>query len=156
VFLENVIMRTVLTLTSLLIVFGCATNGAAPGTEPDVALIQLSRVAEGTQYDTGPISVHYAVEVKNTMPAPIQLLRVGVQSIGGGAYTVGPYSQGFNETIGLGETKSVSFWAPARVTMATVGSANGPVTLRGTLEFESAGKKFQTVVVQNIAPEGGN
>jgi hypothetical protein len=40
--------------------------------------------------------------------------------------------------------------------MATVGGANGPVTLRGTLDFGSTGRKFQKVVVQNIAPEGGN
>jgi len=154
-FLENVIMRTVLMLTSLLVVLGCATNDAAPGAEPEVTFIQLSRVAEGTQFDTGPISVQYAVEVKNTMTAAVQLRRVAVQSIGGGAYTVGPYSQGFNETIGPGETRRVSFWAPARVTMPTVGGANGPVTLRGTLDLESAGKTFQKVVVQNIASIGG-
>ncbi|HSY49797.1 MAG TPA: hypothetical protein VLC46_13370 [Thermoanaerobaculia bacterium] len=149
-------MRTVLMLTTLLVVFGCATNGGAPGPEPAVAFIQLSRVAEGTQYDTGPISTQFAVEVKNTLPETLQLRRVSVQSIGGGSYTLGPYSQGFNETIGPGETKRVSFWAPARVVMATVAGANGPVTLRGTLDFDSAGKKFQKVVVQNVEPEGGN
>ncbi|HXH37180.1 MAG TPA: hypothetical protein VNN08_00990, partial [Thermoanaerobaculia bacterium] len=114
-------MRTVLMLTALLVVFGCATNGGTSGPEPDVAFIQLSRVAEGTQYDTGPITVQYAVEVKNTLTAPVQLRRVSVQSIGGGSYTLRSYTQGFNVTIGPGETKQVTFWAPAYVVMSTVG-----------------------------------
>jgi len=40
--------------------------------------------------------------------------------------------------------------------MQTVAGTNGPVTLRAMLEFEASSKKFQTVVVQNIAPAGGN
>lgn len=154
-------MRTVLLLTALLLVFGCATDnatdsGASGGPEPDVAIIQVSRVAEGTQYDTGPVSAQYAVEVKNTLAAPVQLRRVSVQSIGGGSYTLPPHSQGFSETIEPGATKRVSFWAPAYVAVQTVAGANGPVTVRGTIEFESEGKKFQKIVVQNIAPAGGN
>jgi len=148
-------MRNVLILTALFLVFGCATNSAPPGSEPEVELIQLSRVAEGMQYDTGPVSARYAVEVKNTMSEPVTLHRVNVLSIGGGAYTLPSYSQGFNETITPGETKRVSFWAPAYVATETVAGANGPVTLRGTLEFEASGRKFQKIVVQNIAAVGG-
>jgi hypothetical protein len=37
-----------------------------------------------------------------------------------------------------------------------VAGANGPVTLRGTLELEAGTRKFQKIVVQNISPEGGN
>jgi len=150
-------MRTVLLLATLLLVFGCATGGgASAGPEPDVAIIQVSRVAEGTQYDTGPISTQYAVEVKNTLASALKLERVSVQSIGGGSYTLPPHSQGFNETIEPGTTKRVSFWAPAYVAIQTVAGANGPVTVRGTIEFESEGKKFQKIVVQNIAPAGGS
>lgn len=149
-------MRAVSMLSVLLLALGCASGGAPSGPEPDVTLIQLSRVAEGTQYDTGPVTVHYAVEVKNTLAEPVQLRRVTMLSIGGGSYTLPSYSQGFNETIGPGETRSVAFWAPARVAIPTVAGANGPVTLRGTLEFEAGPKKFQKVVVQNIGPAGGN
>ena len=149
-------MRTVSMLAALLLALGCASSGAPAGPEPDVTLIQLSRVAEGTQYDTGPVTAHYAVEVKNTTAEPLQLRRVTVLSIGGGSYTLPSYSQGFNETIVPGETKSVDFWAPAYVSIQTVAGANGPVTLRGTLEFEAGSKKFQKVVVQNLAPAGGN
>jgi hypothetical protein len=149
-------MRTVSMLAVLLLALGCASGGAPPGPEPDVTLIQLSRVAEGMQYDTGPVTVHYAVEVKNTLAEPLQLRRITLLSIGGGSYTLPSYSQGFNETIGPGQTKTVAFWAPAHVAIQTVAGANGPVTLRGTLEFEAGSKKFQKVVVENLAPAGGN
>jgi len=149
-------MRTLSMLAVFLLALGCASGGAPPGPEPDVTLIQLSRVAEGTQYDTGPVTVQYAVEVKNTLTEPLQLRRVTVQSIGGGSYTLPSHSQAFNETIGPGETKRVAFWAPGYVAMQTVAGANGPVTLRGMLEFEAGSKKFQKVVVENLAPAGGN
>ncbi len=148
-------MRNLLSLGVLLLALGCAMS-ANQGPEPDITIYQLSHVAEGTQYETGPVSAHYAVDVKNTLTEPVQLRRVAVQSIGGGAYTLPAYAQGFNETITPGETKRVSFWAPAFVAVNTVAGANGPVTIRGTLEFSAATRKFQTVVVQNISPAGGN
>lgn len=147
-------MRTVLTLSALLLVFGCATHSGAPGPEPDVNIFQLSRVAPGTEHDTGPVSAQFAVEVKNPMAQPLILHRVAVQSIGGGSYTLPSYSQAFNESIAPGETKRVAFWAPAYVSMNTVAGANGPVTLRAALDFEAGGKKFQKVEVQNVGTLG--
>jgi hypothetical protein len=147
-------MRTVLSLTALLLVFGCATNSSAPGPEPDINIYQVSRVAPGTEHDTGPVSAQFAVEVKNTMTEPLRLRRVAVQSIGGGSYTLPSYSQAFNETIAPGETKRVAFWAPAIVTMNTVAGANGPETLRAALDFEAGGRKFQKIEVQNVGTLG--
>jgi len=147
-------MRTALTLTALFVLAACATNSGAPGPEPDINIYQISRVAVGTEHDTGPVSAQFAVEVKNKLTEPLNLRRVAVQSIGGGAYTLPSYSQAFNETIAPGETKRVSFWAPAFVSMNTVGGANGPVTLRASLEFEAGGKKFQKVEVQNVGTMG--
>ena len=147
-------MRTALTLTALFILAACATNSAAPGPEPDINIYQVSRVAVGTEHDTGPVSAQFAIEVKNKLTEPLNLRRVAVQSIGGGAYTLPSYSQAFNETIAPGETKRVSFWAPAFVSMNTVAGANGPVTLRASLEFEAGGKKFQKVEVQNVGTMG--
>jgi hypothetical protein len=152
--LEKIIMRTVSLLAALLIAAGCATNSAAPGPDPEIRIYQLSLVAVGTEHDTGPISTHFAVEVKNRMTEPLSLRRVSLQSIGGGSYTLPAYSQGFNETIAPGETKKVAFWAPAYVSMNTVAGANGPVTMRASLEFEAAGKKFQRVEVGNVGTLG--
>jgi hypothetical protein len=108
----------------------------------------------GTEHDTGPVSAQFAVEVKNKLAEPLSLRRVAVQSIGGGAYTLPSYSQAFNETIAPGETKRISFWAPAFVSVNTVAGANGPVTLRASLDFEAGGKKFQKVEVQNVGTMG--
>ncbi len=153
-FLETT-MRNLLMLTALL-AFGCATNDATSAIEPEITIAQLSRVPEGMRYDTGPVSAHFAVEVRNTTTAPLHLDRVAVQSIGGGAYDLPSHSQAFNVTIAPKESRSVDFWAPAYVSNPTVAGANGPVTIRAILEFDAAGKKFQKVVIQNISPAGGN
>jgi hypothetical protein len=156
IFLET-IMRNLLMMTALLsFAAGCATSDATSSIEPEVTLVQLSRVAEGMRNDTGPVSVHYGVEVRNPTDAPIHLGRVSVQSIGGGAYDLPAHSQAFDVTIAPKETKSVDFWAPAYVVNPAASGANGPVTIRATLDLDAAGKKFQKISMQNIAPAGGN
>jgi hypothetical protein len=149
-------MRNVLMMTAILFVSGCATSGGTSGIEPEIALVQLSRVAEGTQYDTGPVSVHYGVEVRNPTDAPLRLLRVSVQSVGGGAYDLPAHSQAVDVTIAPKETRSVDFWARAYVANPVVSGSNGPVTIRATLEFDAAGTKFQKIVIQNISAVGGS
>ncbi len=135
---------------------GCASSDATSSIEPEVTLVQLSRMAEGTQYDTGPVLVHYRVEVRNPTDAPIRLERVSVQSIGGGAYDLPEHSQGFDVTIASKETRSVELWAPASVANPALSGSNGPVTIRATLDLDAAGKKFQKISMQNISPAGGN
>ena len=148
-------MRNLLMITALLLALGCATNNATSAIEPDVTLVQLSRVAEGMQYDTGPVSAHFGVEVRNPTDTPIHLDRVTVQTFGGGAYDLPQHSQAFDVAIGPKESKSVDFWAPARIINPVVSGSNGPVTMRATLELDAAGKKFQKIVVQNISSVGG-
>lgn len=152
--LLETIMRNVLMLTALLLASGCATNDATSASDPEISIAQLSRVAEGMQYDTGPVTVHFAVEVRNPTTDPLRLDRVDVQSIGGGAYNLSSHSQAFDVTIAPKESRSVDFWAPANAS-PTVAGANGPVTIRAMLEFDAAGKKFQKVVIQSISPAGG-
>jgi hypothetical protein len=146
-------MRVAWTLTALLIVAGCATNSTS-GPEPEINIYQISRVPYGTQHDIAPISTQFVVQVKNTLPEPLTVRRVEVQSIGGGAYTLPSYSQAFNQTIEPGATNRVSLWAPAVVTLNTTLGANGPVTLRLAVEFEAGGKKFQKIEVQNVGAMG--
>ena len=158
--LLETMMKNILMMSAFLFAFGCATSDdattAAASSEPEVTLAQLSRVAEGTQYDSGPVSVHYGVEVRNPTETPMHLDRVSVQSIGGGAYDLRPYSQAFDVMIEAKATRTIDFWAPAYVANPTVSGANGPVTIRATLELDSAGKKFQKIVMQNIASLTGN
>src|SRR5882672_4362635 len=92
IFLET-IMRNLLMTALLSFAAGCASSDTASSIEPEITLVQLSRVAEGMRSDTGPVSVHYGVQVRNTTDAPIHLDRVSVQSIGGGAYDLPAHSQ---------------------------------------------------------------
>jgi hypothetical protein len=157
IFLETIV-RNLLMMTALLsFAAACASSDATTSSiEPEITLVQLSRVAEGMRSDIGPVSVHYGVEVRNPTDGPIHLDRVSVQSIGGGAYDLPAHSQGFDVTIAPKESKSVDFWAPAYVVTPAASGANGPVTIRATLELDAAGKKFQKISMQNISPAGGN
>src|SRR5258707_3452035 len=86
IFLET-IMRNLLMMTALLLfAAGCASSDATSSIEPEITLVQLSRVAEGMMSDTGPVSVHYGVELRNPTQAPIHLDLVSVISIALGAY----------------------------------------------------------------------
>jgi hypothetical protein len=156
IFLETIVRNLLMMTALLLFAASCATSDAPSAIEPEITLVQLSRVTEGMRSDTGPLSVHYGVEVRNPTDAPIHLDRVSVQSIGGGAYDLPAHSQGFDVTIAPKETKSVDFWAPAYVVNPAASGANGPVTVRATVELDAAGKKFQKISMQNIAPAGGN
>jgi hypothetical protein len=146
-------------MTALLLTIGCATSddsisatsSPASPNDPEVTLVQLSHVAAGTEYDAGPVSAHFRVDVRNPAETPIHLDRVSVQSIGGGAYDLPAYSQGFDVTIAPKESRSVDFWARANVANPTVSGANGPVTIRATIEFNASGAKFQKIVMQNIS-----
>jgi hypothetical protein len=157
-------MRNLLMMTALLLAIGCATsddatsakNEATSANEPEVTLVQLSHVAAGTEYDAGPVSAHFRVDVRNPAATPIHLDRVSVQSIGGGAYDLPAYSQAFDVTIEPKESRSVDFWARAYVANPTVSGANGPVTIRATLELDAAGAKFQKIVMQNISSATGH
>ena len=156
-------MRNLLMMTALLLAVGCATSDDATSAnesknpnEPEVTLVELSHVAAGTEYDAGPVSAHFGVEVRNPGAAPIHLDRVSVLSIGGGAFDLPAYSQAFDVTIEPKGTKSVDFWARAYVANPTVSGANGPITVRATLEFDAAGAKFQKIVIQNISSATGH
>src|SRR5258708_16082852 len=156
IFLETIMGNLLMMAAVLSFAGGCATSDTTSSIEPEITLVQLSRVAEGMRSDTGPVSVHYGVEVRNPTDAPIHLDRVSVISIGGGAYDLPAHSQGFDVTIAPKESKSVDFWAPAYVANPAASSANGPVTIRATVELDAAGKKFQKISMQNISPAGGN
>ena len=48
----------------------------------------------------------------------------------------------------------VEFWAPASIDDPTILGANGPVTIRLTLYYETAAGTFQSIVVQQVQAGG--
>jgi hypothetical protein len=82
------------------------------------------------------------------------LKRIGVQSVGAGAYTVPATSQAVSMSVTPDSFESVDFWVPAFVEFRTTLGSNGPVTLRLTLQFDSTVGQFQEVVVRQVSASG--
>ncbi|HKR66280.1 MAG TPA: hypothetical protein VJZ00_21305 [Thermoanaerobaculia bacterium] len=136
---------------SFLFLAACAHHGAkAPVTLPEVTVVQTSGVSIAARDVTGPIPVRYAVRVRNQADQPITLKRIQAQSIGAGAYTLPSTSRPFNAVIEPAGQQDVQFWASAVVEYNTITGANGPVTLRLILNFDSPLGSFQDVVVQEV------
>jgi hypothetical protein len=140
--------------TLILLLPACASTSKPAGPEPELLIQQVSNIPEAARYVTGRISVQYAMAVKNVTPAPLQLKRIDVQSIGYGAYSLAPMSLPFDVPIAPGETKVVQFWGNASIDTSTIMGANGPVTLRAVAQFDSANGPVRTTVVQQVHETG--
>lgn len=149
-------MRKVLVAASLFVLAACASKPATtPVTRPEVTIVQTRGVVPAARYESGPITVKYAVRVANKAGQPITLKRIVAQSLGMGAYTLSSTSRPFNATIAPDGYQDVEFWANAVAEPSTVVGANGPVTLRLILHFESAAGPFEDVVVQQVNDQVG-
>jgi hypothetical protein len=144
-------MRKAIVVSLLFFAAACAHRTAtAPMALPEVTIVQTSGVGLAAHNVTGPISVRYAVRVQNAASQPITLKRIQAQSLGAGAYTLGSTSKPFNVTIAPESHQDVELWASAIIDQATINGANGPVTLRLILFFDSPLGPFQDVVVQQV------
>jgi hypothetical protein len=103
---------------------------------------------------TGGLSVHYRVDVENRAKTPITIKRIDVVSLGSGAYNLRSTSAPFNERLNPGESRPVEFWAAASIDDPTILGANGPVTLRLTLYYDTPAGTQQTIVVQQVQAGG--
>jgi hypothetical protein len=122
--------------------------------EPQIRITQISNIAEVARHVTGAISVQYRVDVENRARTPITIRRIDVVSLGSGAYNLRPTSVPFSEQLNPGESRPVQFWAPASIDDPTILGANGPVTVRVTLYYETPAGMAQTIVVQQVQARG--
>jgi len=136
----------------LFLSLACASHrGAnAPVTMPEVTLVQTGGVASAARNIAGPIPVRYAIRVVNKASEPITLMRIDMQSIGTGAYTLTSTSRPFKTAITPESYQDVEIATTAIVENPTILGANGPVTIRVILQFDSPLGKFQDVVVQQV------
>lgn len=147
-------------LTALLLL-GCASAApqqhktTAPLNEPEIHIAQLSNVADAARHMTGPISVQYQVHIGNPANVPITIKRIDVISIGTGAYAVRPTSNPFNQPLQPGHAVALTFWVPAFIEDATIAGANGPVTLRVSVQYDTPDGTMQAVAVQQVHGLGG-
>jgi len=135
----------------VLFLAACASRGSkAPVALPEITIVQTGGVANAARHVTGPIPVRYAVRVQNRAKEQITLKNIQLQSLGDGAYRIGPVSRPFNAAIAPETYEDVEIWANAIVDFSTITGANGPVTLQVILQFDSPLGKFQNVVVQQV------
>jgi hypothetical protein len=118
--------------------------------QPEIVIEQLSSVAPAARNVTGGISVHYRIRVRNVANEPVTLKRVDLGTIGIGSYNLGPLSRPFDVKIKSGSESLVEVWAPAQITDPSIAGANGPVTLRAVVLFDSPAGQLQTVVTQQV------
>jgi hypothetical protein len=143
---------------TILAVTGCGSTQSDSGlgnakvaiAEPEIEIIQLSTVPEVARHETGGIPVKFQMRVENKANQAITLKRVDIQSVGSGAYDLGPASRPFQQVIPPDGSAVVEFFMPANVSDVTVSGANGPVTLRATARFDSAVGQFQHTWVQQV------
>lgn len=145
-------MRRSVILTLLLI--GCASaapdSKKAPLTEPEIRISQLSNVSEAARNITGSIAVEYRVDIANRAPEVITIKRIDAISLGEGAYTLRPTSVPVSARLNSGEVTALQFWGSAFIVSPTILGANGPVTLRVTIYYETPTRSSQSIVVQQV------
>jgi len=154
-------LRSLTLATIALLLLGCTSaapqqqQSTAPLSEPEIQIAQLSNVAEAARQMSGPLSVQYQVHIGNRANFPIVIKRIDVNSIGSGAYTLRPASNPFNQTLQPGHAVALTFWAPAVVDDPTILGANGPVTIRVAVQYETPSGTTQTIAVQQVHALGG-
>ena len=139
-------------VASALVFFACASHrGAqAPVALPEVTIVQTAGVAEAARNGTGPIVVRYGIRVANKANVPVTLERVELQSVGDGAYVLPSTEKPFNVTISPDGHEDIAISAGAFVTQNTIAGANGPVTLRMILHYDSPAGAFRQVLVRQV------
>lgn len=122
--------------------------------EPEVVVEQLSSVVPAARSIDGPLSLHYRVHVKNRAAEMVTLKRIDMNSVGYGSYSVDPTSRSFDLKVAAGAEDSVEFWTGGHIVDPSLTGANGPVTLRAVAHFEAPSGAFQTMVIQQVRPQG--
>lgn len=158
--------RSLLVVAALTFAVSCSSMRSDSGLgntkvsiiKPEIDIAQISSVPQAARHVEGGIPVHFAMRVANRFGETITLKSVNLQSVGVGAYDVASTSRPFKTKIQPDQEETVEFWVPANVGMSTIVGANGPVTLRATLYFDSPVGQFQEVIIRQVngMPGRGN
>jgi len=150
--------KSAIVLSALFILSACASMQSDSGkgaatvdiVKPDIQIRQLSSVPTAARHVEGGLPVQYALAVLNHSGGPITLKQVNVVSMGYGAYIVDQTSRPFTALIQPDTDSEVEFWVPTHIDDASIVGANGPVTLRLNLQFDSPVGQFQHTVTKQV------
>jgi hypothetical protein len=155
-------MRNLL-IASALVLAACSSSApAAPQKkanlpDPDFEIRQLEGPA-ATNYDEGPIEVKYRFDIGNRAEVPITLARVEIVTVNppGGAYTLDLSHRVyyFRKPIEPHQAITLEFWAKA-IGYGRGPRENEPVTVRGTLYFESPNGYLRHVFIKELGQYPG-
>ena len=155
-------MRILLAAAALAVV-ACSSSGpAAPKQKaeipaPDFEIRQLVGPPE-LNYEEGAIEVKFRLDIGNRAGIPMTLRRIEIRTVNpeGGAYTLDPSHRAyyFNKAINSQEKASIDFWAKAYGYGRST-RENEPVTIRGTLYFETPNGYYNQVFVKEIGQYPG-
>lgn len=148
-------MRAAVLIAPLLLA-ACATAPAPDRNlpRPEARITQTNRIMDIATRQSGAVGVEYRVDVANTTKQPIIVRRVDLQSVGSGAYSLPLLTRPFAVTIAPGQSSFVEMSGPAYILDPAVLIANGPVTIRLTVAYETAGGSNQLVLMQQVFPPG--
>lgn len=142
-------MRNVL-IAALVFTAACASTKV---TRPaDIAQPEIRVRPSGPVFlsqASSPLTID--VEVTNRANVPLVLREVEVSSLGSEQYSIPPARKLYTETIGPGETRTVSLSATAVAQNSRV-PVGQPLQVRAQLRFEAGGKSFREIVIEQFGP----
>lgn len=148
---------------AVLAAVACSSSGPATPKQkaeipqPDFEIRQLVGPPE-LNYEEGQIEVKYRLEISNRADVPITLSRLEIVTVNpeGGAYTLDPRHRAyyFRKPIPAHEHLGIDFWAKAYGYGRST-RENEPVTVRGTLYFETPNGYYNQVFVKEIGQYPG-
>jgi hypothetical protein len=150
-------MRNLIAVAALAVI-ACSSSGpAAPKQKaelppPDFEILQLVGPAQ-LNYEEGAIEVKYRLEIGDRADIPMTLSRMEIVTVNpdGGAYTLDRTHRAyyFHKTINPHAQAAIDFWAKA-YGYGRGSRENEPVTVRGTLYFETPNGYYNHVFVKEI------
>jgi hypothetical protein len=155
-------MKSILALAAIAL---AACSSSAPATtkqkaripEPDFEIRQIVGPPE-LNYPEGNFEVKFRLDIGNRADVSIKLSRIEIVTVfgEGGAYALdsGHRAYYFHHTIDPHQAGTVEFWAKA-IGYGQGRRQNEPVTLRGTLYYETPNGYIHQVFVKQIGQYGG-
>jgi hypothetical protein len=143
--------RLAASAVALLLLSACATNNSKVSLiAPQFRLMQISNVGEAARHVTGGLTVGFHAEILNRSSETLTLRRIQLESMGEGAYDLPSTTRPFDLPVPPDQVAAVEIWVPANILRQTIVGANGPVTIRAKVEFDSAEGMFQKIYVQQV------
>lgn len=153
-------------LAAAVVALAACSSSSTPATpkpnaqiaEPDFEIRQIVGPAE-LNYIDGEMEVKFRLDIGNRADIPITLSRVEMVAVNppGGAYTLdNRHSRAyyFKKTINPHQIASIEFWAKA-IGYGRSNRENEPVTIRGSLYFETPNGGMRKVFVKELGQYAG-